>query len=338
MRTAAGRRALQVVLLVGGLFALGFLSGEQAHAADGAASAPVTEVSSVSAGGVRALTSGAVAGVTHTPADAAPAKPAAPRRPADEVEVKVPPLSGAVPDSPSRPDGADAADVVDAPALPDVPNLPAPPDVPALSDLAGLSKLPPLQSLPSSPSLPPFPAFPPFPSQPSVPTVPSTPTLPGLPQLPGAPSLPVHTLPIPVTPAPQPGSPTAPTAPTAQRAPTVTDGQTPDGRSDAATPLTYGPRSTADADVTGVVARTPAHRAARPGRAPAHQEPSRDPGGALSGKAAGDSGTGSPRHGGDAHAVTFDHRAPLRLVPGAAVGADAYGTRDRHRDIPVSPA
>ncbi|MFC7265839.1 hypothetical protein [Streptomyces lutosisoli] len=35
MRTAAGRRALQVVLLVGGLFALGFLCGEQAHAADG---------------------------------------------------------------------------------------------------------------------------------------------------------------------------------------------------------------------------------------------------------------------------------------------------------------
>jgi hypothetical protein len=35
LRTAAGRRALQLVLLVGGLFALGFLCGEQAHAADG---------------------------------------------------------------------------------------------------------------------------------------------------------------------------------------------------------------------------------------------------------------------------------------------------------------
>ncbi|MQY35264.1 hypothetical protein SRB17_32370 [Streptomyces sp. RB17] len=36
LRTAAGRRALQLVLLVGGLFGLGFLCGEQAHAADGA--------------------------------------------------------------------------------------------------------------------------------------------------------------------------------------------------------------------------------------------------------------------------------------------------------------
>ena len=35
MRTAAGRRALQVALLVGGLFVLGFLCGEQAQAADG---------------------------------------------------------------------------------------------------------------------------------------------------------------------------------------------------------------------------------------------------------------------------------------------------------------
>ncbi|KOV67188.1 hypothetical protein [Streptomyces sp. MMG1121] len=35
LRTAGGRRALQLALLVGGLFALGFLCGEQAHAADG---------------------------------------------------------------------------------------------------------------------------------------------------------------------------------------------------------------------------------------------------------------------------------------------------------------
>lgn len=35
LRTAGGRRVLQLVLLVGGLFTLGFLCGEQAHAADG---------------------------------------------------------------------------------------------------------------------------------------------------------------------------------------------------------------------------------------------------------------------------------------------------------------
>jgi hypothetical protein len=46
---------------------------------------------------------------------------------------------------------------------------------------------------------------------------------------------------------------------------------------------------------------------------------------------------GSPRHG-DAQAVSLNDRAPLRLVPGGVVRTDADGTRDRHRDIPVSPA
>ncbi|MEU0070909.1 hypothetical protein ABZ027_15410 [Streptomyces sp. NPDC006332] len=142
----------------------------------------------------------------------------------------------------------------------------------------------------------------------------------------------MHTLPVPVTSAPQPGSSTSPTAPT------PTDGQTPGGRSDAKTPLTYGPRSSTDFGVPGVATQRPGHRAAHPAPAPAPRGPRHDPGGVPSGKAAGDSGTGTPRHGGDAHAVTFDHRAPLRLAPGATVGADAYGTRDRHRDIPVSPA
>ncbi|MFF4841687.1 hypothetical protein [Streptomyces collinus] len=39
LRTAAGRRALQLGLLVSGLFVLGFLCGEQAHAAEGAPTA-----------------------------------------------------------------------------------------------------------------------------------------------------------------------------------------------------------------------------------------------------------------------------------------------------------
>lgn len=44
LRTAAGRRALQLALLVGGLFLLGFLCGEQAQAAE---RTPVTPVASV---------------------------------------------------------------------------------------------------------------------------------------------------------------------------------------------------------------------------------------------------------------------------------------------------
>ncbi|WP_393079254.1 hypothetical protein [Streptomyces sp. LN704] len=48
LRTAAGRRALQAAVLVGGVFALGFLCGEQAHAADGRTpAAPPTSVASV---------------------------------------------------------------------------------------------------------------------------------------------------------------------------------------------------------------------------------------------------------------------------------------------------
>jgi hypothetical protein len=48
-RTTAGRRALQVGLLVGGLFVLGLLCGEQARAADGVAptSKPTDVVRSV---------------------------------------------------------------------------------------------------------------------------------------------------------------------------------------------------------------------------------------------------------------------------------------------------
>ncbi|MFD5796758.1 hypothetical protein ACFWIO_25160 [Streptomyces diastatochromogenes] len=46
LRTAAERRALQLAMLVGGLFLLGFLCGEQAHAADGTPVAPVSSVTS----------------------------------------------------------------------------------------------------------------------------------------------------------------------------------------------------------------------------------------------------------------------------------------------------
>src|SRR5689334_24407278 len=76
MRSAAGRRALQVVVLVGGLFALGFLCGEQAHAADGApgTSAPgpmgpvAPTVPAASANGVEAWLKDAVGRLVAAPA------------------------------------------------------------------------------------------------------------------------------------------------------------------------------------------------------------------------------------------------------------------------------
>ncbi|MFF1700609.1 hypothetical protein [Streptomyces sp. NPDC058252] len=45
---------------------------------------------------------------------------------------------------------------------------------------------------------------------------------------------------------------------------------------------------------------------------------------------------GTPRHG-DPYAVTSHHRAPLRLVPGASAVVTADETPDRFRDIPVFP-
>ncbi|MER5212310.1 hypothetical protein ABT063_17425 [Streptomyces sp. NPDC002838] len=301
-RTAAGRRALQVALLVGGLFVLGLLCGERAHAADGVPSAPTGSVRSLPGSTTTAARPAATGAVVDTPAEAtandAAAKPAAVTK--DDVVAKPAAVTKhvvrSVDDRVVRPVGDLGQRVAEG-----------------LADVQG--KAPPLPTLPE-PTLP-------QPTLPGSPSRPGLPTLPGPPELPGPPLPPVHTLPAPVTPAPQPGS--AVTSPAG--------GPVSDGRSAAEVPLTYGPRFAADAAESGV-APAAVHRTGPAGPEPAHQAPTGDPGGALGGKSAVDHGT--PRHG-DAHAVTLDHRAPLRLVPGAAARGDADGTRDRHRDIPVFP-
>jgi hypothetical protein len=317
MRTAAGRRALQVALLVGALFALGFLFGEQAQAADG--------VTSASAGTP-------VAASNLTPPQPAVPQPTAPGSAASELAASEPVTSEPAVPEPGGPahSGGPVGDVVGSVSagLADVKTK-----LPSLS--VTVPDPPPAPGLPGMPGLPDLPALPAFPALPSEPSQLSEPTLPGLPQLPGLPMAPVHTLPAPVMPAPPPGSSSAPTAPP-PAASTDEPAPDPDARADAATPRGYGPRFVADVTVSRGGAHPPGHRATRPGYAPVHQAPTRDPGGALSGKAAVDNGTS--RHGGDAHAVTFDHPAPLRLMPGATAGVDADGPRDGHRDIPVSPA
>ncbi|MFI2202360.1 hypothetical protein ACH47Z_16595 [Streptomyces sp. NPDC020192] len=75
LRTAAGRRALQLALLVGGLFALGFLCGEQAHAADGTVPVPAK---------VTSVGSGVVAGVTGHEEAVRPVRPVRPVRAVSE--------------------------------------------------------------------------------------------------------------------------------------------------------------------------------------------------------------------------------------------------------------
>ncbi|MFF8940988.1 hypothetical protein ACF1A5_01690 [Streptomyces sp. NPDC014864] len=71
MRTAAGRRALRLGLLVGALFALGFLCGEQAHAADGTPAVSSTgSLASSAVDGVRSAAQGAVGEVAGASASA----------------------------------------------------------------------------------------------------------------------------------------------------------------------------------------------------------------------------------------------------------------------------
>jgi len=180
--------------------------------------------------------------------------------------------------------------------------------------------IPPVQDLPEVPTLP---SFPESPSWPTLPTAPSLPSVPGLP------GVPVQTLPAPApvtsAPQPEPGDHAA-TKPAG-------DEGSKSGRA-AYGPLYAGRGIATEAAVLGSAHRASAHRTASTVHAPVHRAPADNQGGALGNKSAVDNG--SSRHG-DAHAVTLDHRAPLWLVPGAAAGVDAAGTRDRHRDIPVFP-
>ncbi|MCX5351420.1 hypothetical protein FNV62_31445 [Streptomyces sp. RLB3-17] len=65
-RTAAGRRALRLALLVAGLFALGLLCGERAHAADGLVSTAPTVPTVPTSSSVRLVKPGAPLPVAHS--------------------------------------------------------------------------------------------------------------------------------------------------------------------------------------------------------------------------------------------------------------------------------
>ena len=315
LRAAVGRRALQVGLLVGGLFVLGFLCGEQAQAADGIGALPgqaAGQLVKPSAEPMAKHTTTATPTATATPTftDTATAKGSSP--------APVAPKPGA--DALTHP----ADDKVLRPVTEDVVGAVASGVVRPVGDLVetvttGLTET---VGIPAGSTLPGWPTLPSFPEAPSWPTLP---TVPGPPTVPGLPGIPVGTLPAPApvtsAPQPQPGDHAA-------TKPTDDEGSAGDG-------AVYGPRFAGHGTVTGAAAHDSAHRTTTStAHAPAHQAPSDNQGGALGGKSAVDNG--SSRHG-DAHAVTLDNRAPLRLVPGAAASVDAAGTRDRHRDIPVFP-
>ncbi|MCX5050525.1 hypothetical protein [Streptomyces sp. NBC_00474] len=341
MRTAAGRRALQVVVLVGGLLALGFLCGEQAHAAEEVPAAVTSsEVApAASADGVGSLTSGAATTATtvttagrladtaagpevrsaplatepkpHTPAEPFPDTPAQPKPASTTSPIPTSTTAASLTStstsnsarSPAEPSVQLVKSVADGVERP----------VGGLAEAvhAGLgevtAQIPPLSSLPA------------------LPGAPSLPSLPSLRSLARFPAQPGRILPVPFTHVPQSGA-----------AGSVTEGAVDDRRSAAAgaSGTAFGPRLTVGVSAAGATAHGDRQRAAGAGHAPARQAPDGDPTGALGNQSAVNNG--ASRHG-DAHAVALNHRAPLRLVPGAAAHADAAGTPDRHRDIPVFP-
>ncbi|MGW1746103.1 hypothetical protein ACWCRD_10905 [Streptomyces sp. NPDC002092] len=339
MRTAAGRRALQVVLLVGGLFALGFLCGEQAHAAEQAPAATSSSevLPTAPADGVRAsLTSDAVATATRLTNKSAATvgrltSTSATPQPQPSASDKPKPTTPAAPAPVPAPAPADPKPAPDPGSLPATPGAAGQVLAPLTGELvrsvgdrvlqpvggpveavtAGLGRvagqIPPLAPLSS------------------LPGVPGPPSMPGLPELPGFPSSPGHILPAPVAQAPQPGVAGHP----------GTEGPVDDRRSTAAASgAAHRPRLVVDVTAGDATAVQGSGRRAGAGYTPAHQTPDGDPAGVPANRAAVDNGT--PRHG-DAHAVALNHRPLVRLVPGAAVRAAAAGTRDRHRDIPVFP-
>ncbi|MFD1661583.1 hypothetical protein ACFSL4_26105 [Streptomyces caeni] len=372
MRTAAGRRALYLALLVAGLVALGLLCGERAQATEGtppALTAPAAPMASGTPAGAvrdvvetvgrteRSLSTVAVRAVTGPSSPLAHLAPPA-AAPGHAPDGRLPlPASGP---RPARHSGAHATEPgtapVTAPPAPEAhptrtaPGTPADDSgtsvtgtLPAVSGTVRRAVRPVTEGLvhpvgdtvlrPVSDTLL-WPvgdtvvrpvgdllqtvtggladASAQWPPLSSLPSLPGLPSLPALPEPPGPPTAPVYTLPTPAVPQ-QPGGGTGHRAAVKHR---------PGGE--------YGPRDTR-ADAGEYAHRAP--HAGRSARLPRHQAPDGDPTGALGGRPATDGG--APRH--DGHAVAANHRAPLRLVPGATAVVTADGTRDRHRDIPEFP-
>ncbi|MGW5476103.1 hypothetical protein [Streptomyces sp. NPDC004008] len=169
--------------------------------------------------------------------------------------------------------------------------------------------------LPAVPSLPSLPVLPPAPSLPPVPGLPVLPELPGLPGKTGLAGVPRKST---------PSGHSRPGPSVADRA----SGEAEHHRAGEA-----GPRVAVADGAAGQCAHR-ALRLPRPSHAPLHQSPGDAPSGVSGTQPVGDDG--APRHSGG-HAVALNHRAPLRLLPGATAVVTADGTRDRHRDIPEFP-
>ncbi|MFC9505203.1 hypothetical protein [Streptomyces sp. NPDC057002] len=325
LRTAAGRRALQVALLVGGVLVIALLCGERAYAADGLrVSADSAAGRSVS--GQRPL----VRPDAHASADRVVRVVDDARESVSRELVKA---QAKLPVPPK------------APSLPDLPDLSVPPKAPSVPVLPGLPSLPDLPVVPESPALPDLPGLPGPPAPPDGDvTVPGAPAQPGLP---GYPAFPSHPLPAtaPVTVEPQPvdtpatSTPTPTPAPAGEAAPVAHGLHGPYGPYGDQYRAPHADRTAHDRAAHGRAhhLRRAAHAgpsASVGGAVPVGHVPGGRPDGTLCNRSMADHGT--PRHG-DVHAVTPSGRAPMSLVRGVATRTGVAGTRDSHRDIPVFP-
>ncbi|MEU6529279.1 hypothetical protein ABZ869_08830 [Streptomyces sp. NPDC046928] len=295
----AAPRVLQLVLLVGGLFVLGLLCGERADAAEAAGDKVTLPV---------------------VGREVAP--------PATSVASPVRDLVRTVTEDVTRTVEQTVSDV-----LTEVRNeLPPPPALPVTSPTPA----------PTPPGTPDWPGVQ-VPGLPDPPTA-EPPSLPALPDNPGNPGRPD----VPDRPAPPAPEETAPEHKPAAEEPGDQRDRT--GRTGEGSSGVYGPwgdphgaqslaarvRTGADETASGAMDAVAAQPDARFGYGPVRQGPADHPAGVPGSRSSGDNN--GPRCA-DAHAVSVEYgRVPVRLVPGAAVRAEADETRDRYGDVPVSPA
>ncbi|WP_128379124.1 hypothetical protein [Streptomyces cavernae] len=319
MRSTAGRRVTQVVLLLGGLVTLGFIWGGQAQAdSGGASSGIVPSAKSAVEQVVRPV-------VNHR---AAPGQPLGNTKASsgstDRSEVQgvvrraddrvVQPVRDGVARSVEREversaEGATRATGAVRPAGDEV--------VRPVGDLVERV----------SGEVADVPAH--LPALSALPRVPGIPGIPGMPGIPGLPELPDIPEPLPpVVTNPHPGDGTGGPGGKADSATRSEEG------SRGAAPASYGPQFTGGWLLVPSAHARPSGSPQRDTHRPARQAPGEDPAGALGGRSAVDNG--STRHS-DAHAVSFDQHMTVRLAYGAVARAAAHATRERHQDIPEFP-
>ncbi|MEU5201079.1 hypothetical protein AB0G86_44780 [Streptomyces scabiei] len=307
-RGAAGRRAVRVGLLVGGLFALGVLCGARASAADEGTSA----VSSPSAAVTPAATDRVVMPVAES---------TAPRM----NERTVPPIERIAPGTEQIAPGTGRT----GPARKPVTEQVVPPVVPPVLRPVTASVPVPVGDLVQAVTggtagvarrLPP------------VGGMPSLPEVPGLPEPSGRTTRPAEAPPAAVTPR-EPDRAVA-----GSRGPAVDDDGGSGGEGASAAPsVASGPKAVVVG--TAVVSVPRRDAGARAGNASVVRvSAQRSPGGPVTGVLGGRSGvdSGGPRHMEASTPASLD-RAPLRVVPGAPVTDAPDGVRDRHRDVPEFP-